>query len=409
MAHPARNSLIGLVDGSAVPPPFIRPQRGSLDEVLTPSFVVPDPDDELILEDGARIRLVDAQLAADAVAGVRETEYDAEPKAAEAVNPLGLSIKDVADAGDDPNGRPSHAAESYVDNSPPSAEPEGTGGSEPSEATLPDREEDIENWIARREHSLFWRLAEHVRLLRTNENATADHALHDATNGDVPSTKKLVASRNLLVISWLIGVLGTVSIILWLVLDARLGSGLLPALSVRRVGLAVALVVGVVLAGGILYFRSLRAYEWSVMQRMHRIRQASDEFVDASQQARRWQMMYEGTMDWAAILGPLLHRPWLTADKPRTTGDVSYATLPASVAVARPVDAENGSEPDVIVRSVEAICQRGWLEEEFDRYVESSQQNNQRMTQRGGSCLRTLILACDLTDPARNSRVRVLN
>ena len=37
---------------------------------------------------------------------------------------------------------------------------------------------------------------------------------------------------------------------------------------------------------------------------------AGDEYVVARQQERRWELMYQALMDWAAVLAEILHRPW---------------------------------------------------------------------------------------------------
>jgi hypothetical protein len=149
----------------------------------------------------------------------------------------------------------------------------------------------------------------------------------------------------------------------------------LPDLNWPNIVRFVVIVLLVLLITGTYYFQQLRAYEWRVLVRLHTIRVASDEYVLARQQERRWELMYQGLMDWAAVLAEILHRPWAVHEV-AGVDEGDYGRLPAAVAVAEPVELSAGPDPRVVVRGVEAVCERGWLAEEFQRVVALSQRND---------------------------------
>ena len=110
----------------------------------------------------------------------------------------------------------------------------------------------------------------------------------------------------------------------------------LPELNWPNIVRFVVIVLLLLVITGTYYFQQLRAYEWRVLQRLHTITVAGDEYVVARQQARRWELMYQGLMDWAAVLAEILHRPWAVHEVgDEVQGD--YGHLPAAVAVAQPV------------------------------------------------------------------------
>ena len=172
------------------------------------------------------------------------------------------------------------------------------------------------------------------------------------------------------------------------------------------VGLLVA--ASVFLVGGHIYYRALRRYEWQVRQRMHRLRQATDEFVAARQQQKRWEIMERGVTDWVVILGNLLRSP-LAADAALSPAPGSELPgIPAAVAVAVAVakDQVDESAADLSRGAAEALCTRGWLRDEFARCLAGSPSNDPSSRASSGDLPADLDLGLRASG-ARNELVRV--
>jgi hypothetical protein len=231
---------------------------------------------------------------------------------------------------------------------------------------------------------LMWRLVSHVSGQRRSEEAAAEAALVAATNSAAPNTAALSRAQSLLKLSWIVCLVGVVGIIGWVGLKLSHQSVGLPGLTPLNLLRAVLVVVVVGLAGGSCYFKAMRAFEWQVLLRLHQLRLASDEYVIATQEKQRWAMMYAGMVDWGRVLGPLLHHPWAEEMADSARGSALVSGLPASVAVARPTDIEMRLAPIDVIRGIEAVCRRGWVEKEFDGYVRLSALNNQLTGSRTG-------------------------
>ena len=341
-----RELAIGLVDGSRLPDRFTRPMRAGLDEVLTPVDVVPPPGDGLTLKRATTIGPIDVERVADVAQELAQAEADASATRSE--------------QGDAP---------ATADASAPDDQPDR----EPTETDL------LIAWVERRKPSLMWQLASRVYDFRRTELRQAQSAEQALASTSPPSTARLKTAQTVVIVSWLLTLIGAALLGAWAWAASREDTwaffAQLPELNWENIGKYVLVILIALVVAGTLYFQALRAYEWQVMQRMHRIRQAGDEYVAARQQEKRWTLMYRGIQDWGAILSELLHRPWLTtsAEEERLG---KYDGLPAAVAVAVPVGVDAGPDPRVVTRGVEAVCQRGWLLEEFDRLVAASPSND---------------------------------
>jgi hypothetical protein len=151
-----------------------------------------------------------------------------------------------------------------------------------------------------------------------------------------------------------------------------------------------------------MYFQAMRSYEWAVTRRMHTLQQAGDDYVAARHQERRWELMHTGIVDWARILGELLHRPW-TAPQVQQPEVPEHTGLPASVAVAVHLLSEKRHDARVVAHAIEHVCQKGWLAEEFDRVVTASPKNTPGRSVRleGGDLPADLDLGIRPTGPRR--------
>ena len=341
-----REFSIGLVDGSELPTPFTRPHRAGLDEVLPPRFVVPHPDDSL-------------EYSGETVSGVDVL------KVAEMLRDLGS-----ASAGE-------HTSPALA--TPPS------GSVSPSDATAEaDDHSPILDWVEQRKGSLLWRLATAAYETLRSEDNSAKSSLAAATDFSPPSTEKLQWAQRLLIFSWFVGLVGVLLAPLWIIIKSRFTDATLPEVTWQNVSILTVIVLLVCLAGGSFYFRTIRAYEWAVLQRLHRLRTASDEYVRAAQETKRWKVMYRGVVDWARVLGPLLHRPWTASALEESPVEAHVEGLPASVALAQPAGAHQGPSPVVVSDCIQSICHRGWLRQEFARYVKLSPINSRSSSRSSG-------------------------
>jgi hypothetical protein len=347
-----RELSIGLVDGSRVPAWYTRVTRGGLEEVVPPSWVVPHPDAVLALPGQETLTGVD-------VAKVAQVASDLDDPA------------DPSGSGPSPEKAPPEATadrEATVNNG-------GAEGESPQETA----QEMLAAWVEGRKTSLLWLLATRIYDLRRRENGQAAAAHKALTQTDAPSTSRLQFAEKLVKVGWALTLVAMVFLALWIVdhlgrnpLDFVVS---LPELNWPNIVRFVVIVLLLLLITGTYYFQQLRAYEWRVLLRLHTIRVASDDYVLARQQERRWELMYQGLMDWAAVLAEILHRPWAVHEVANGhQGD--FGRLPAAVAVAEPVEVSAGPDPHVVVRGVEAVCARGWLAEEFQRVVALSQRND---------------------------------
>lgn len=341
-----RELAIGLVDGSRLPDRFSRTTRAGLDEVLKPIEIVPPPTDSLTLPGRPTIGSIDVERVAEIAHEQTQAEADAA------------------------------AATAEQGKSPALGDPSAAGEETEIEPTESDH---LAAWVEQRKPSMLWQLATRVYEFRRTELSQAQAAEEDLTSTSPPSTARLKTAQVVVIACWLLTLLGSAVIGAWAWAAARQDTWAflahLPEIDWETIGKIVLGILLALLVAGTLYFQALRAYEWQVMRQMHRIRQAGDEYVAARQQEKRWALMYRGIQEWGAILGELLHRPWMTA--PEADDHLgTYDGLPAAVAVAVPVGINAEPDPRVVTRGVEVVCQRGWLLEEFDRIVAASPSND---------------------------------
>jgi hypothetical protein len=318
-----RELVIGLVDGSRLPDRFTRTTRASALEVLPPSAVVASP-----------------HLDADS------PETPTSPTESE--------------------GRHRRTEEPAPGDADGPHEP-GDPGGDSTEAEL----ESKYSLIAQVET----RVGEHL----ARERASAVEARKELHSLSPPDTKRLRKTQGLVKLAWSLTFLTLIVIALLVWADASSDTiewlRHLPDVDWATVAWYAGLVLVALLAVGTAYFQALVAYEWQVSLRLHRLREASDSYVVARREERRWRVMQAGLRDWAATLAELLHRPWHVPTQPDVPPGM-YDDLPASVAVATPIDRDGGSDPRMVARAIEHVCQKGWLKDEFLRVVSASPSND---------------------------------
>ena len=344
-----RDVSIGLVDGSELPGQFIRERRGNLDEVLPPSYVVPVPFDDLSVNGGADLRSLDVAGAAT-LAKALATRPDRSP---------------VEESPSSVDAKQSEQTET------PAARPTG-------ESALASAQDELEAWVERRRQSLLWKLAARTAELHLAATASAELAQQEIVkNSDPPDPSGLLRAQRWLKVAWVTAFAGLALAALWVWRDSQATSfGFLPEVDSKNVTLAVLAIVVIFILGGHQYYRALKAFEWAVMRHLHALTRASDDYVASKQEEKRWAIMSGGVLDWGDILAQLLHRPWTADSTPPRVADHPYNGLPAAVAVARPAGSTTDPSPAMVAGVVEALCHRGWLKEEFDRFVGASYPND---------------------------------
>ena len=352
-----REVAIGQVDGSELPGNYVRQRRANLDEVLPPSFVVPIPSDGTALNQAGAIRSVDvakvAQIASES------------PEPTEAVQE-----QPVEDSGSE------EREKAPVKTGETSSESVQIRGGDDAGTAIGATE--LESWVEQRRESLFWKLATRVYEFRRREGGRFSEAVEAlTTNADAPPTYDLERARRTLVGCWVLTALGLLLVAGWLWIESW-GTQVpwLPESTWRKLTIVVVSLVLISVIGGHLYYRALRKYEWAVRRQMHALAAASDEYVVASQQEKRWALMYEGVLDWADVLAQLLHRPWILRPRHQRSVHEDFKGLPAAVAIARPTGDAMAPTPDLVSAVVESLCDRGWLKEEFQRFLVKSPAND---------------------------------
>jgi hypothetical protein len=355
-----RDLSIGLVDGSELPEPFVRQFKADLAEVLAPSWVVsrsPQPQESPAESHGSR------------------------PAAHPTVEGVG-AIPDTEGGSEGPE-EPSTESDSVVppDDSPPQVAPDILADSEAAEPAKGQNDGQQRAEVPDETHgsALLDRLAAHVNHAAEHEAKAAEAATASIrTHSSAPSTATLQRSRSLCVVGWIIAAVLLAGVVGWVWLSVESGHAFSERQVWTRALAGVLIAIAVFLLGGHLYYRALRRYEWQVRQRMHALRVATDEYVSARQQEKRWEIMRRGLSDWVEILGSVLHAPFTTEAQHVQAVTEELPGVPAAVAVAVAMGREDVTDsiPELSRGAAEALCTQGWLREEFARLLTASPSNN---------------------------------
>lgn len=283
--HELRDVALALVDGSRLP-------------VVHPGLVVGHPDDVYEVESGARIGLVDVEVAAQTVADIEEYRRTVR---------------------DDPARRSGrHAATSRRAR----AGDEVAAHDDPFAPFL--------SWLEQRERTLMWQVAARVDDLRQQARARAARAERAIAAAAPPATDRLEAARQLLVACWGVALaaalLFTVMSVLSVVDDPGGVFSSVPDVGWYDLARVALVAVTVLLTAGTLHFHAMHSYARAVACRIHTLQRAADECVAARHEERRWQHVQAELADWAVVLGELLHRPWAPPRSSSTSPRVGSPT-----------------------------------------------------------------------------------
>ncbi len=136
--------------------------------------------------------------------------------------------------------------------------------------------------------------------------------------------------------------------------------------------LTVLVPLSVIIGAHHFYYRTLRRYEWVTEQALVDRRRRAEARIFARRERARLRLLHDALVDWAEIIGHLVHRPWSpgTATSLELADDVVQA-FPAAVGVGVARGAgERGASPAALA-AVAVLCHRGWSSELFDDLVAS--------------------------------------
>jgi hypothetical protein len=312
-----RRASFALVDGSEPPEGLEVPFSMGKRELLPPSAIAPDPQEDFSAG-GTTLRPCDPAAAST----LRERLIAAAKGAAEGADEAPALAKRRAEATED-------LAR-------------------------------LERWTARRSGSLLWRLADDVHHRAESAEKRANENYRDFVSGTPPTIDKVRTAQTLL-IRWWTALLAT-----WVALTLYAGwrfvtdqAGLDWTLSFTAATLGLAFAAIALANHG--FFRAVRRHERAVQLLLAQRRRGAEAYVASRRESQRLTAIYTFLLDWAEIIAWVTHRPWAPQrQENESLSDEGLAGLPAAVAVAR----SRESSADLPVRNVTAavseLCSPGW-------------------------------------------------
>ncbi|PFG44790.1 hypothetical protein ATJ88_3527 [Isoptericola jiangsuensis] len=228
-------------------------------------------------------------------------------------------------------------------------------------------------WRGTAESSVLWRLLDDVAG-RRDQYAEQHARAREGLGVDVPPHEALVAAQERLVARWrvllLAGLVVLAVAVLWLRFDGQ------PERVLDWVGWVGGTVLVTLLLVGVAnhrYYQATRAYAWDVQTVADRRRQASEDVVYYGREAARLGQLYSTLVDWATVVGWVLHHPRGTVvPTVSTLDDDAVDTFPAAFAVARTAD-EDDITPATVVTAVQRLHPVGWARQCFDDAYDAHQ------------------------------------
>lgn len=225
----------------------------------------------------------------------------------------------------------------------------------------------LDRWAAGRSSSLLWRLADDVHRRAVSAERRANENYSEIAAGTPPAVEQVRSAQTRLIRWW------TALLVIWLALTAYAGwrylterSGLVWTLSCAMTTLVVALMAIALANHG--FFRAVRRHERGVQMLLAQRRRAAEAYVTSRREAQRLSAIYGSLLDWAEIIGWVLHRPW--APQPQETkslSDEGLAGLPAAVAVARPDQSTADLPARNVATAAAELCSPGWSTRLFNQ------------------------------------------
>ncbi len=237
-------------------------------------------------------------------------------------------------------------------------------------------------WTLRIKGSVVSRLFDDVDQ-RSGEFANMHDSLRAGLSLETPANDDLIRGKRTLVRLWI------VTIAIWLVLLLGVGVTWLTVDQRQRedpqaletlpeawvwlyenwywvvLGLTVLAFVALWFANHA-YYRANRRYLWAVQSAAENRLGASEELVYTGQESARLQHLNSTLVDWASIIGWVLHHPYSAVEDLTRDIDTSVVeTLPAAFAIAC-ISHEDEIPKQTIAQAVRLLHPQGWAASAFD-------------------------------------------
>ncbi|MDO8150181.1 hypothetical protein [Isoptericola sp. b408] len=238
------------------------------------------------------------------------------------------------------------------------------------DAALAEREE-FRTWQGAASASVLWRLLDDVSGRLEQFRRLRDESRERLTV-EVPPHEALEAAQKRLVRRWRVlltaGFVALGVVLAWLRYDGQ------PEEVVDwivGVGGVVAVSLALIAVANHRFYRATRAYAWDVQRVADRRRQASEDVVYYGRESARLGQLYETLVDWATIVGWVLHHPrGSVAPSSSRLDDRVVETFPAAFAVARTAEDDDIGRATV-VSAVRRLHPVGWAGQCFDDAYEA--------------------------------------
>ncbi len=361
-----REVVHGVLDGGSLPHGAPRQLEGSRRVLLgTPGHVVPRPDDEHQVAEGAIPGLDPQRIPACSPEHAARVRQHLEGVLAEARNSVSAAEAELAGLGSPPEDESKRKAHAQA-----VAKAQRRLSDAAAEVRrLETVERSLHEWLSRREGSLLWRLTERASDRRSEASSQEANARELAvTSAGLDETRPMTLRRTFLIRAWV--VVGMTALLLipmnWGRLDGSSSESWWSSLLVVLVAAAVLLLVIRSWYHGILAF--LHAYERGADQRAR----GAQQFERANADRRRFDEITRQLGQWTAILGWTLHAPWQPpADE---TDEVAVlldeSVRPAALVLAEPA-LDEADEAEIARFAVRELAGAGWRARAYRRLVAS--------------------------------------
>ena len=380
-----RRICFGLADGSALPEGMGNVEVAGMPQLIPPAVVVPDPLDGFRSGADHIVRPCDAVEAF----ALRTRLATIGPQMLEDPALEDPALEDSAfevPALEDPARDDAQLGDEVEDEQAEARRKELAG---------------LDAWVGRRQGSVLWELARDTSDRIAASKLRADTAFKQAVADQPPAVEKVRRAQATLIHTWTV-----VAVVLMVAMTACVClSWFYGRIWAYVGGTALLVSVPVVMVANHGFYRAVRRYEWSVANLLSSHRRTAEEYIAARREANRLSMLYGHLMDWAEIIGWIIHHPW-RPELERTPPDLGDALdgLPAAVAVAVPTDSSSDLPARHVTAAADILCARGWVSRCFDRIVEQTESGTETLR---GSLSVDLDAQDALTSPRRSLLTRL--
>lgn len=359
-----REVVHGVLDGGSLPHGAPRHLEGSRKLLLgAPDDVVPRPDDEHVIAEGAIPGLEAQRIPACSPEDAARVQQDLERALGEARDAVGAAEAELAALGNPPDDESKRAAHAQA----VTAARQRISKAAAEVRRLESVELALREWLARRDRSLLWRLSERAadrrRAASAEEARARDLAL---TSSGLDETTPTRLRHTFLVRAWVVVCVTALLLVPmnWGRLDGSSSESWWSSVLVLLVASIALLVVIRSWYQGILTF--LHAYERGAAQRA----QGARQFERANADRRRFDEITRQLGQWTGVLGWTLHAPWTAAsdDDEEVAVLLDESVRPAALALAEPA-LDDADRAEIARFAVRELAGPGWRARAYRRLV----------------------------------------